>query len=116
VRPDLAEWDYGDYDGLTSAQIKAGRPDWSLWQDGAPGGESPPEVAGRVDRVLAEVRQASGDVLLFAHGHVLRVLAARWLGQGPEAGRYYALGVAATSVLSYEHDQPVVEHWNEGQG
>ncbi|MDQ6882666.1 MAG: histidine phosphatase family protein [Candidatus Dormibacteraeota bacterium] len=111
-RPDLKEWDYGHYDGLTSAQIRATSPDWSLWRDGGPGGESAADVGRRVDRVIAEAGSADGDVLLFAHGHVLRVLAARWLGQPPEAGRFYALGTAAWSVLGQEHDQPVMEHWN----
>ncbi len=111
-RPDLKEWDYGSYDGLTSARIRAKRPDWSLWRDGGPGGESPAQVGDRVDRVLAEARSAGGDVLLFAHGHVLRVLAARWLGQPPAAGRFYALGTAAWGVLGHEHDEPVIEHWN----
>ncbi len=111
-RPELKEWDYGTYDGLTSAQIRARRPEWSLWRDGGPGGESPAEVGQRVDRVLDEARGAGGDVLLFAHGHVLRVLAARWLGQSPDAGRFYALGTAAWSVLGHEHDEPVIAHWN----
>ena len=113
VRPDLAEWDYGTYDGLTSEQIKEGRPDWSLWRDGGPNGEQAADVGRRVDRVIAEARSVEGDVLLFAHGHVLRVLAARWLGQPPEAGRLYALGTAARSRLGYEHADPVIERWNE---
>jgi len=113
ARPDLAEWDYGRYDGLTSAQIKASRPDWSLWRDGGPGGESPTDVARRVDRVIAEIRAVPGDVLLFAHGHVLRVLAARWLGESAAGGRFYAFEPAARSVLAYEHGQPVLQHWNE---
>lgn len=113
LRPDLAEWDYGSYDGRTSAQIKAARPDWSLWRDGGPGGESAAEVGLRVERVLVEARAAPGDVLLFAHGHVLRVLAARWLEQPPEAGRFYALEPAAESILGYEHSDPVILHWNQ---
>ncbi|MEO6797161.1 MAG: histidine phosphatase family protein [Candidatus Dormibacter sp.] len=112
ARPDLAEWDYGSYDGLTTAQINATRPDWSLWRDGGPQGETAADVGHRVDRVIAEARAAAGDVLLFAHGHVLRVLAARWLGQSPKAGRFYALKTAARSILSYEHHDPVIERWN----
>ena len=112
-RPDLAEWDYGRYDGLTSAQIKAERPDWSLWHDGGPGGESAAEVGLRVERVIAEARAARGDVLLFAHGHVLRVLAARWLEQPPQAGRFYALDPAAESILGFEHSDPVILRWNQ---
>jgi probable phosphoglycerate mutase len=112
-RPDLAEWDYGRYDGLTSAQIKEDRPDWSLWRDGGPGGESPADVARRADRVIAEIRAVPGDVLLFSHGHLLRVLAARWLGEAASAGRFYALRPAGRSVLAYEHDQPVIELWNQ---
>ncbi len=113
IRPELAEWDYGQYDGLTSARIRASRPEWSLWRDGGPGGEAPSEVARRVDRIIAEVRAVEGDVLLFAHGHVLRVLAARWLGEPPSTGRFYALEPASRSVLGYEHGQPVIERWNE---
>jgi probable phosphoglycerate mutase len=113
IRAELAEWDYGQYEGLTSAEIRASRPEWSLWRDGAPGGESPTEVARRVDSIIAEVRALKGHVLLFAHGHLLRVLAARWLGEGPSAGRFYALEAASRSVLGYEHGQPVIERWNE---
>jgi broad specificity phosphatase PhoE len=112
VRPDLAEWDYGAYDGLTSAQILVKKPDWSLWRDGGPGGEQADEVGRRVDRVIAEVRLLGGNALLFAHGHVLRVLAARWLDQPPQAGRYYALDTAALSVVGYEHQVPVIRRWN----
>lgn len=113
LRPDLAEWDYGSYDGLTSAQILATSPSWSLWRDGGPGGEQAAEVGRRVDRVIAEIRQTQGNALLFAHGHVLRVLAARWLDQPPQAGRYYALETAALSVLGSEHRDPVIRRWNQ---
>lgn len=113
LRPDLAEWDYGRYDGLTSAEIKLERPDWSLWRDGGPGGESPAVVARRADRVIAEIRSVAGDVIVFSHGHLLRVLAARWLGEAASTGRFYALQPAARSVLAYEHDQPVIELWNQ---
>ena len=112
VRPDLMEWDYGRYEGLTSKQIEEIDPDWSLWRNGGPGGEKAADVGRRADRVIAEVRGVDGDVLIFAHGHVLRVLAARWLGQPAEAGRHYALQTASLSVLSYEHRDPVIRHWN----
>jgi probable phosphoglycerate mutase len=112
-RPDLMEWDYGTYDGKTSKQIRAARPDWSLWRDGGPDGETADDVGRRVDRVIAEVRRTQGDVLLFAHGHVLRVLTARWLEESPAAGRHYALGTAALGVLGYEHEEPVIQRWNQ---
>jgi probable phosphoglycerate mutase len=112
LRPDLMEWDYGSYDGKTSKEIVAGRPDWSLWRDGGPDGETANDVGKRTDRVIAEVRRTDGDVLIFAHGHVLRVLTARWLGQPPQEGRHYALETAALSVLSYEHVDPVIRRWN----
>jgi len=112
VRPDLMEWDYGRYEGLTSQQIAEQNPGWSLWRDGAPEGEIPPDVGRRVDRVIAEVGPVAGDVLLFAHGHVLRVLTARWLGEAPGGGRHYALQTATLSVLGHEHDDPVISRWN----
>ena len=112
VRPDLMEWDYGRYEGRTSREIVAQNPGWSLWRDGAPDGETPAEVGHRVDPVIREVRQTAGDVLVFAHGHVLRVLTARWLGEHPEGGRHYALQTATLSVLSHEHDDPVILRWN----
>jgi probable phosphoglycerate mutase len=112
-RPDLMEWDYGRYEGLTSSQIEAIQPGWSLWRDGGPGGEKAADVGRRTDRVIAEVRGVDGDVLIFAHGHVLRVLASRWLGEPPEGGRHYALQTAALSVLSYEHADPVIRQWNQ---
>jgi len=112
LRPDLMEWDYGRYEGLTSRQIAAQNPGWSLWRDGGPDGETPADVGHRVDRVIAEIRRAAGDVLIFAHGHVLRVLAARWLGEPPAGGRHYALQTAALSVLGYEHENSVISRWN----
>jgi broad specificity phosphatase PhoE len=112
VRPELMEWDYGRYEGRTSRQIAAENPGWSLWRDGGPDGETPADIGRRVDRVIAEVRQVAGDVLIFAHGHVLRVLAARWLGEPPSGGRHYALQTAALSVLGYEHEDPVISRWN----
>ena len=112
LRPDLMEWDYGSYEGKTSKEILASRPDWSLWKDGGPGGETAGDVGRRTDRVIAEVHRSHGDVLIFAHGHVLRVLAARWLDQHPQEARHYALETAALSVLSYEHVNPVIRRWN----
>ncbi|HEY9287928.1 MAG TPA: histidine phosphatase family protein [Candidatus Dormibacteraeota bacterium] len=113
LRPDLVEWDYGSYDGKTSKQIEAERPGWSLWRDGGPDGETAEDVARRVDRVIAEVRAVEGNALVFAHGHVLRVLAARWLGEAPADGRLYALDTAALSVLGYEHQDAVISRWNQ---
>ena len=113
VRPDLEEWDYGRYEGLTSQQIQELQPNWSLWRDGCPGGETAEDVGRRADRVVAEVRRIDGDVLIFAHGHVLRVLASRWLGELPEGGRHYALQTATLSVLGYEHADPVIRLWNQ---
>lgn len=112
LRPDLMEWDYGSYDGKTSKQIEEIRPGWSLWRDGGPGGEQAADVGRRVDRIINEVRRTDGDVLMFAHGHVLRVLTARWLGQPPEAGRFYAMEPASVSVLGYEHTNAVIRRWN----
>lgn len=109
---DLAEWDYGAYEGLTSAQIHEQRPGWSLWVDGCPGGEDAAAVGERADRVLDEVRTADGDVALVAHGHLLRVLTARWLQQEPACGRLYRLDTASVSHLGHERAQPVIELWN----
>jgi broad specificity phosphatase PhoE len=113
VRAELVEWDYGRYEGLTSKQIAVTNPEWSLWRDGGPGGEKAADVGRRVDRVIVEVRGVDGDVLVFAHGHVLRVLASRWLGEPPEGGRHYSLHTAAVSVLGSEHRDPVIRHWNQ---
>ena len=112
LRDDLMEWDYGEYDGMTTAQIRAERPDWFLWRDGCPGGETPDDVAARADRVVAEVREAAGDAALFAHGHVLRVLAARWIGLPPGAGAHLGLATATLGVLAWEREQPVIWRWN----
>jgi probable phosphoglycerate mutase len=111
-RAEFREWDYGAYEERTTAEIREERPGWTLWRDGVPGGETAAEVAERVDRVLAELRMAEGDVLVFAHGHVLRVFAARWIGLGPEAGSRLALDPATISVLGYERETPVVRVWN----
>jgi probable phosphoglycerate mutase len=110
---DLVEWDYGAYEGRTTAGIRAERPSWSLWRDGAPGGESPAQVGERADRVLGRVLQSDGDALVFSHGHMLRVLAARWLELAPDDGRLFALDPATISLLGWEREQPVLRHWNE---
>lgn len=112
VDDDLAEWDYGDYEGLTTAQIRTSRPDWSLWRDGCPGGESSADVGIRADRVVARVRSLDGDAIAFAHGHLLRVLAARWIGLPAYDGGLLALDTAHLGVLGWEREQPVVRRWN----
>lgn len=109
---DLQEWDYGDYEGLTTPEIREIDPDWDLWRDGCPGGESAEEVGVRVDRVLARCRSAYGDALAFAHGHVLRVLTARWLAMEVAAGARFALFPSAIGMLGYERDTEVIERWN----
>jgi broad specificity phosphatase PhoE len=109
---DLREWNYGEYEGRTTAEIREEVPGWTIWTGGVPGGETAAEVAARADRVIARARKADGDVLVFSHGHVLRVLAARWLGLDPQAGRLFALGNASISVLGYERETPVLERWN----
>lgn len=110
--PDLAEWDYGRYEGLTTPEILAENPDWDLWRDGCPGGESPPQVETRVDRVIARVRSAPGDVACVAHSHVLRALAARWVGLSVDGGKFFTLDPASLSILDWEHGRPVVNVWN----
>jgi broad specificity phosphatase PhoE len=110
---DLAEFAYGDYEGRTSPEIRQDRPDWSLWRDGAPNGETPDDVGERVDRVIARALRAQGDVALFAHGHVLRVLAARWLDLPPRRGGSLALDTASLSELGFEHDDRVIWLWND---
>ena len=109
---DLHEWDYGDYEGLTSSQIHERDPDWSLWRDGCPSGESPAQVAERADRVLDRLRSADGDAIAFAHGHILRVVGARWIRMEVSAGGRLALGAGSVSVLGYEHENEVLKHWN----
>jgi probable phosphoglycerate mutase len=109
---DLLEWDYGEYEGITTPQIRESRPDWYLWRDGCPGGEQAADVGARVDRVIRAVEGSGGDVALFAHGHLLRVLAARWLGLGPEAGALLALDTGTLSVLGYERETRVLRRWN----
>jgi broad specificity phosphatase PhoE len=113
---DLVEWNYGKYEGLTSAQILRERPDWQLFRDGAPGGETPEQVGARADRVVERVRSVAGDVLLFSSGHFIRVLAARWLALNPDpGGTYFLLNPASLSALSYEHSlsHPAIRLWND---
>jgi probable phosphoglycerate mutase len=115
VVDDLVEWNYGEYEGKRTAEIRAVRPGWSLFRDGCPDGESPADVARRADRVLALVRSIDGNVLVFSSGHFLRVFTARWLGLDASAGKFFQLSTASLSVLGYEHsrDVPVLQLWNE---
>jgi probable phosphoglycerate mutase len=109
---DLREWDYGDYEGLTTPEIHLRDPGWNLWRDGCPGGESPQQIGARADQALARLRNGGGDVLAFAHGHVLRVLAARWLQMEPAAGARFAFAPGAVSWLDHERDTEVLARWN----
>jgi probable phosphoglycerate mutase len=116
IDSDLVEWNYGDYEGLRSEEILAKRPDWELFRDGCPGGESPAEVGERADRVVQRVRAVDEDVLLFSSGHFIRVLAARWLGLGAGfAGKYFLLNTASLGALSYEREvsHPAIRLWND---
>jgi probable phosphoglycerate mutase len=116
VDADLVEWDYGEYEGTTSAEIRKKRPDWDLFRDGCPGGETPQQVGARADRVIVRIRAAGGDVLVFSSGHFIRVLAARWIGSDvPALGRKFMLATASLSALGYEHDltNPVIRLWND---
>ncbi|HEX4538878.1 MAG TPA: histidine phosphatase family protein [Acidimicrobiales bacterium] len=110
---DLLEWDYGAYEGRTTDDIRAERPGWLLWRDGVPDGEQPADVARRADRLIARLRGVSGDVICFSHGHILRMLAARWVNLGPDGGSRLALDTATISVLGYEREVSVVRLWNE---
>jgi broad specificity phosphatase PhoE len=114
---ELVEWDYGDYEGLTTAAILKQRPDWQIFRDGCPGGESPEEIAGRADRVIARLRALSSDVLVFSSSHFLRVLAARWCGLEVSGGRCLYLGTATLSTLGYEHNlaEPAIRLWNDAR-
>jgi broad specificity phosphatase PhoE len=112
LRDDLREWDYGDYEGRRTAEIREEIPDWTIWRYGAPNGESLEEVGARADRVISEIRGVDGDVLVFAHGHLLRVLATRWLGLDAMDGRLFALDAGTLSALGYEREQPVIRSWN----
>jgi probable phosphoglycerate mutase len=112
LEPGLKEWNYGEYEGLTPTQIHAKAPGWMIFRDGCPGGETPAQVGARVDQVLTRVRAAPGDVALFAHGHVFRVLVARWIGLPPGAGQHFLLDTATLNVLGYYRDSPAVKIWN----
>ena len=112
VDPDLMEWNYGEYEGLTPKQIHDVTPDWMIFRDGCPSGETPEQVGMRVDRVISRARAANGNVALFAHGHVLRVLAARWIGLPAEGGQHFLLDTGTICVLSYYRSVPAVRVWN----
>jgi broad specificity phosphatase PhoE len=114
ITEDLAEWNYGEYEGITTAEIRETRPNWSLWTDGSPDGEAPAEVGARVDRVLARAREllAGGDVALVGHGHCLRVCGARWAGLPARDGRLLKLDTATLSTLGFEHGNPAIDTWN----
>jgi probable phosphoglycerate mutase len=112
VTPDLREWGYGSYEGLTTAEIQVQNPGWTIWTGTPPGGESAEQVGARADRVIGTATAAQGDVAIFGHGHMLRVLAARWLGLEPTGGRLLALSTGSLSVLGYEHETRVVQGWN----
>lgn len=111
---DLREWDYGEYEGLTTPQIREQDPGWNLWTDGCPGGEQPAEVAARADRAIERMRGADGNALAFAHGHILRVLSARWLRMDVSAGARFALRAGALCVLGFERETEVIQLWNRG--
>ena len=112
VDADLVEWTYGEYEGLTPEEIQRAAPGWMIFRDGCPGGESPDQVGARVDRLLGKVRAVAGRVALFAHGHVLRVFAARWIGLPPTHGGHFLLDTATVSILGYYRDIPAVKRWN----
>jgi len=114
VKPDLQEWDYGQYEGVTTKEIQQTAPGWRLFRDGAPRGENASQVGKRADRIIAEIRQNGASILVFSSSHFLRVLAARWLGLPPERGENFTLATASISILSYEHDleEPVIRAWN----
>ena len=115
IDPDLAEWDYGQYEGRRTADILAERPGWFLFRDGAPGGETPDQVGARADRVIQRIRAIGGNVLIFSSAHILRVFAARWLGLEAAGGRYFLLDTSSLSILGYEHNlaEPAIRLWNE---
>jgi broad specificity phosphatase PhoE len=112
IDPDLAEWDYGEYEGLTSRQIRERAPGWLLFRDGCPGGETPEEVGTRADRVIARARAVDGNVALFAHGHILRVIAARWIALPTSAGQNFLLDTGTLSVLGHYQEIPAIKIWN----
>ena len=112
IETDLMEWNYGEYEGLTPQRIHAKRPDWMIFRDGCPGGESPEQIGARVDRVIAKAHAIEGNVALFAHGHVFRVLAARWIGLSSRAGQHFLLNTATLNILGYYRDTPALKIWN----
>ena len=115
IDPDLLEWDYGAFEGKTTDEILKDHPDWELYRDGCPNGESPDDVAGRADRFIARIRATSGDILAFSSGHIIRMIAARWLGLVPAEGRFFYCRPASVGVLGYEHnshDEPIIRAWN----
>jgi len=112
-RSDLLEWDYGDYEGLTTVEIRRQRPDWYLWSDGCPGGESAADVGARADRVIAEIRAGAGPAAVFSHGHMLRVLGARWAELDPAEGSRLGLATGALCVLGYEREAAILSRWND---
>jgi broad specificity phosphatase PhoE len=113
IEPGLSEWDYGAYEGRTTTQIRETAPGWSIWTGGVPGGETIDQVAARARAVISHALEAGGDALLFAHGHILRILAACWLGLPPAAGQFLALNTATLSILGYERDTRVIARWNQ---
>lgn len=113
IRDELVEWDYGAYEGRTTADIRTEHPGWTVWNDGAPGGETAEDVGRRVDPVVAELREADGDVVVFGHGHLLRVLSARWLHLPAEEGRRFVLETTSVSVLGHERETAAIHRWNE---
>lgn len=115
IDPDLIEWNYGDIDGHFSAEVYRDRPDWDLFRDGAPNGESPQDVARRADRFIAKVRQTTGDVIAFSSGHIIRMIAARWIALGPDAAGKLLCSTASVGILSYEHtlERPAIQLWND---
>lgn len=115
IEPGLAEWDYGDYEGRTPADIHASRPGWNLFRDGSPNGETPGQVSARADRLIARLRVMDGNVALFSHGHIGRVLAARWIGLSVRQAQHFLLNTASLGILCYEHDRtehPAIALWN----
>jgi probable phosphoglycerate mutase len=112
IDPDLVEWNYGEYEGLTPKQIQEIVPGWLIFRDGCPGGEAPEQVSARVDRVIARSRAVAGNTALFAHGHLLRVFAARWIGLPPSGGQHFLLNTGTLCVLGYYHEIPAVRIWN----
>jgi probable phosphoglycerate mutase len=113
ISEDLREWDYGDYEGLTTPEIQKGAPGWTIFTGTVPNGETAEQVAARADRVISRAMAAGGDVALFGHGHLLRILAARWIGLEPSGGRLLALSTASLSVLGYERETRVIRLWNQ---